>query len=237
MHALTFCTRTAWAGCLMAAWLPAQAARPMITDDSRIVDAKACQVESWWRAHRQGTPEFWALPGCSPTEHIELSAGGARQSVGGQPHLSDSLAQAKLLLRPLRPNDWGLALTLGRAVDHAGAGRRAPSNYLNLPLSHSMRDDALVLHLNLGARRELQSHRTVGTWGLGSELQLRPGLQLIAESYGESASRPFVHGGLRYWLVPDRVQIDTTYGTQARWGSSQRWVSVGLRLLSPPFLP
>ncbi|MFM8575212.1 MAG: hypothetical protein ACKOBF_04885, partial [Limnohabitans sp.] len=212
-------------------------ARPMTTDPARIVAANACQFESWLRANHQGKPEFWAVPGCSPVEHLELSVGGARQSVDGQPRLSDSLAQAKLLLRPLRPNDWGMALTLGRAVEHGPAGRRSPSNYLNLPLSHSLRDDALLLHLNLGARRELQSHRTIGTWGLASELQLRPGLQLIAEGYGERGTRPFLPGGLRYWLVPDRVQLDATYGTQTGSGSGERWVSIGLRLLSPPFLP
>ena len=28
-------------------WGALQAARPMVTDDARIVDAQACQVESW----------------------------------------------------------------------------------------------------------------------------------------------------------------------------------------------
>lgn len=210
----------------------------MITDDARLVDAKACQIESWWRSNRQGAPEFWAFPGCSPVERLELSAAGAHQSADGQASWGDTLAQAKVLLRPLRANDWGLALTLGRAVERAGAGRAdASSHYLNLPLSYSLRDDALVLHLNLGHRHELQSGTGRHTWGLGSELQLRPGLQLITETYGEGGGRAFLHGGLRYWLVPQRVQIDTTYGTQTQWGSSQRWFTIGVRLLSPPFLP
>ncbi len=227
---------------IFLAWASAQAARPMVTDDARVVDAKSCQVESWWRTAHQGVPQFWALPGCSPVENLELTAGGAWQSQQGQLQHSDSLAQAKWLLRPLRPNDWGLAVTLGRSVQKAAAvspsaAQELRSHYLNLPLSYSLRDDAVVMHLNLGRRHELQTHRQVSTWGLGSEIALRPGLQLIAESYGESGQRAVVHGGLRYWLVPDRVQIDATYGTQARWGAPQRWISIGLRLLSPPFLP
>lgn len=224
---------------LAALCLPAQAARPMITDDARVVDAKSCQIESWLRSSSEGSPQLWAVPGCAPVDKLELAVGGARQSIEGEPRLSDSLAQAKLLLRPLRPDDWGLALTLGRAVVHSAVPTRtaAASHFLNLPISQSLQGDALVLHLNLGHRQDSQTRRGVSTWGLGSEWQLRPGLQLIAETYGESGSRAFVHGGLRYWLVPDRVQIDTTYGTQTRWGGSQRWLSVGLRLLSPPLLP
>ena len=30
----------------------AHAARPLITDDARLVDAKACQVESWVRTNK-----------------------------------------------------------------------------------------------------------------------------------------------------------------------------------------
>lgn len=226
------------AALLGAACLPALAARPMVTDDARVVDAKACQVESWQRMQREGAPSFWVVPACSPVEGLELSAGGARQSDDGRAHLADGLVQGKWLLRSLRPNDWGLALTLGRADDRLPAlARHAHSHYLNLPLSYSVQDDALVLHLNLGWRHTLGAGRQATTWGLGSELQLRPGMQLIAETYGESGSRAFMHGGLRYWVVPERVQLDATYGTQARWGSSQRWVSIGLRLLSPPFLP
>lgn len=209
----------------------------MITDDARVVDAKACQVESWQRINRQGAPQFWAAPACSPVENLELSVGGARQSREGQAHLADSLVQGKVVLRNLRPNDWGMALTLGRSDERIAGHGHAHGHYLNVPVSYSLRDDALVLHLNLGRRHELDARLQVTTWGVGGELQLRPGLQLIAETYGDSGQRAFVHAGLRQWLVPERVQLDATYGTQARWGSPQRWISIGLRILSPPFLP
>ena len=53
------------------------AARPMITDDARTVDAKACQVESWVRTNH-GSREYWALPACNLTGNLELTFGGAR---------------------------------------------------------------------------------------------------------------------------------------------------------------
>lgn len=226
--------------CLLAlASASAWAARPMTTDDARIVDTKACQVESWVRVNRQDPNTFWAIPGCSPVENLELSWGGAQERQHGQTRLSDSLAQGKLVLRPLKANDWGLALTLGRALDRGlePGNHTTPSNYLNVPLSFSRRDDAVLLHLNLGLRNDRLAQKTHATWGAATELQLRPGLQFIAESHGESGSRAFLHGGLRYWLVPDRVQLDATYGTEMRAGTSQRWISFGVRLLTPAFLP
>jgi hypothetical protein len=37
--------------------------------------------------------------------------------------------------------------------------------------------------------------------------------------------------------VPGHVQVDTTYGNRAGSGTQERWLSIGLRLLSPAFLP
>jgi hypothetical protein len=58
----------------------------------------------------------------------------------------------------------------------------------------------------------------------------------ILETYGEDKQSTKYQIGLRFWIVPQRVQIDTTVGNV--WSSTsnpgQRWMSVGLRLLSPP---
>ncbi len=61
---------------------PAHAARPLITDDARIVDAGACQVESWLK-HGEGLREAWALPGCNFTGNLEVTAGGGRIKADG----------------------------------------------------------------------------------------------------------------------------------------------------------
>lgn len=41
--------------------------------------------------------------------------------------------------------------------------------------------------------------------------------------------------GTRYWLMPERVQIDATWGD--RFGGGARVATLGLVLVSPPFLP
>jgi hypothetical protein len=76
------------------------------------------------------------------------------------------------------------------------------------------------------------------TWGVGGELPLTPTLIAIAETFGEQdTGRARYQVGLRVWVVPKHVQIDTTYGNQLGQPESLRWFTVGVRLLSPAFLP
>ena len=42
---------------------------------------------------------------------------------------------------------------------------------------------------------------------------------------------------MRYWIVKDRVQMDATVGNRLDTTTEDRWFSIGLRLLSPPFIP
>lgn len=214
----------------------AHAARPMNTDDARIVDAKACQVESWVKRPR-GHTEFWVQPACNFTGNLELAVGGALAQVDGSTRNSAQTVQGKTVLKPLETNGWGVGLTLGMQRDPRPAAGGGHDLYANVPVSFSLMDDAVVLHANAGWLREqgTRSHRA--TWGLGSETQLAARSWLIAETYGQGSGRPLVQVGLRYWLVPDRVQIDATYGNRIGGGGDQRWFSIGLRLLSAPLLP
>jgi hypothetical protein len=217
---------------------PSQAARPMATDDARIVDAKACQVESWVRRNRHST-EFWALPACNPTGGAELTLGGAHQGGSAEdgPARNLGVMQAKTLLKPLETNGWGVGLSVG-LVERLRTPRSGDP-YLNLPMSWSLRDDHLFLHANLGWLREheraSQRHRL--TWGLATEAQLHQRAWLIAETFGQQSGKPSFQFGLRLWLIPDRVQVDTTYGSRFGNHRDERWISIGLRLLTPAFLP
>lgn len=216
------------------------AARPMITDDARIVDAKACQVEAWQRFNREEKHRSWAVPACNPTGNLELSAGGGwgtPETGSAERQLVAGLVQAKTLFKPLTPDDWGIGLAVGRSFERPGSGPRAASNYFYVPMSLAMQGDDIVMHLNLGLRDDRQLNRSFATWGLGSEIRLAPRLQLIAETFGESRNGTQVHAGLRWWLVPDRVQVDATTGGRVQPGVPGRWVSLGVRLLSPAFLP
>jgi hypothetical protein len=211
----------------------AQAARPMITDDARIVDDKACQLESWVKKNPDST-ETWALPACNFTGNLELTLGGAITREGDRTQTTDVLVQGKALFKTMDPNGWGIGLAAG-TVRHPLADAR--DWYAYVPTSFSFRNDAVVVHTNLGWLREGETRRDRLTWGLGTEAQLTERTWLIAETFGQNQGKPFHQLGLRYWLVPDRVQLDTTYGNRNGGGNGERWFSIGLRLLSVPFLP
>ena len=214
-----------------------EAARPMVTDDARVVEARSCQLETWTRFNRRGS-EYWALPGCNVGADTEVTLGGARGDSERGTATSDVVFQAKHLLRPLPPDGWGAAVALGQvkhpAIDQGG--NLLGDFYVNVPVSLAFQGERRVLHLNAGWLHDRAAGRERATWGLGSEAWLDDRAQLIAEGYGQSGERPYYQGGLRFWLLPQRLQIDTTLGGQAG-GGDVRWVSVGFRLLSPAFLP
>jgi hypothetical protein len=223
---------------LTAVPAPAHAARPMMTDDARIVDPRSCQIESWSRFLKNGW-EGWALPGCNPVENLEITAGGAHLNTRvGDDAATTLQLQGKTIFRRLEDDDWGYGLAIGTVRRRSPGSNNEPDNpYFYLPISVAFAQDKVVIHINAGAARQAANHQTLVTWGLGSETRLANRLQLIAEVYGDDRSGAFHHLGLRWWVVPNRVQLDTTYGDRFGSQNGERWFSVGLRLLSPAFIP
>ncbi len=214
------------------------AARPMVTDDARVVDPKACQVESWVRRNREST-EMWALPACNPTGHFELTFGGARVRQNGEHAFTDHQVQAKTVLRPLETDGWGLGLAVGtvRHLKRESANGWPGDAYFYVPVSIAFDNDAWVVHVNAGAVNRRDEKRTIATWGLGNEIRLRDDLYFIPEIFRSERGRPFYQAGFRYWIIKDRLQVDATYGNRAVSDTGERWFSIGVRVLSPPFLP
>ncbi len=215
----------------------ARAARPMITDDARVVDPRSCQVESWVR-RSGGSSEYWALPACNLLD-VEVALGGAhgRDETGALK--TEVVAQAKTIIRPLEPDGWGWGVAVGNlnhpSVDSARA--MLGDVYFNLPASFAFRGDDFVLHLNAGVLRERATAQGRATWGIGSETRLGERLFLIAESFGQGGSGGFGQLGLRWWLLPERLQLDVTGGARLGERMDGRWMSLGLRVLTDAFLP
>jgi hypothetical protein len=200
----------------------AHAARPFNTDDARIVDRGGCQIETFYKEQLSSSgSEFWFLPACNPFG-LELTLGANRIQA------DDSVVvQAKMLLKPLETNGYGFA---------ASVGSLGGDPYFNGIASVSFFDDRAVVHANLGAIRDREASVTRGTWGLGLEaLLFAPRLYGILESYGQRGENPTLHYGLRFWIVPNRFQLDATHGEQSAGSpdgaAAQRFNSVGLRIL------
>jgi hypothetical protein len=204
----------------------AHAARPFVTDDARVVDRGGCQIETFYKEQRAYSgSEFWFLPACNPFG-LELTAGGNR--------IEDEhsiVLQGKTLLKPLQTNGSGFALTLGTFYVNPQDGRNVWSPYVNGIGSFSFLDDRAVVHANIGAIRDRIAGFDRGTWGLGLEaLLVAPRLYGILETFGQYADKPTHHAGLRFWIVPNKFQVDSTVGNQ-NGEPPQRFYSVGLRLL------
>lgn len=211
--------------------LPVWAARPFVTDDARLTTAGSCQVESWTRVYADSR-EFWALPACNPTGNLEFTLGGGRAWPEGGPSTVDEVFQLKTLFKPPAVNDWSLGLAVGTVRHpeiHPGPNQLG-NTYAYLPLSWSLRDDRVVLHANLGWLRDKASGRDSQTWGVGAEFQLgSPRLALVAETFGDDRNRPWWQTGVRWFWVPNLLQLDATVGQQAGGDTASRWLSLGLR--------
>jgi len=240
---LTKFQRSAYAiGTLVGACTAAHAARPMVTDDANIVDPQSCQLESWVKTS-QVSLERWAVPGCNFAWDTEISVGGNAQNAKVEGDSQFWLFQAKKRWKRLEPNSWGLSTTLGRVSERPGRSQQlsseslAPSSaqdtYLNVPITWALASDRFV-HLNLGWIHHERLRVSHPTWGLGGEYGLTPRTFAIGEVFGESGAQSKTQMGLRYWVSPQKLQLDTTYGQPVRGGKEERWISIGLRWLSDP---
>ncbi len=189
----------------------AHAARPFFTDDARVVDEGHCQLETFYKEqYAYNASEFWFLPACNPFG-VELTAGGNR--VEGERSL---ILQGKKLFKTLETNGSGYAASLGVL---------GGDPYVNGIASFSFLDDRAVVHTNLGLIKDK------GTWGTGLEALLAaPRLYGILETFGQRGDTPTQHAGLRFWVIPNRFQIDATAGRQSGL-PERRFTSVGLRFL------
>jgi len=215
----------------------AQAARPMSTDDANIVDEKSCQLEAWAKTTRTSL-ERWAMPGCNFGGDMEWTVGGNAQTDDGVGKTQFWVGQVKKRWVPVADGQLGISTTVGvMSTRPATAERPNDKDYFfNVPDTVPFGQDRLV-HLIAG----WVQHQSLGvsrpTWGVGGELPLTASVIGIAETYGEAAMGTRYQVGLRIWVVPQRVQIDTTYGNRVGQPEHERWFTVGLRLLSPAFLP
>ncbi len=222
---------------LAALWLcldsakPVWAARPFMTDDARITYDRSCQLESWMRGYRKSS-EFWAFPACNFTGNLEITAGMGKFRYDDMPSSSDYFLQGKSMIRDLKTNDFGIALAVGK-IFHPGSNpgpNGLGATYAYMPVTFSLFDDRAFVHANLGWQRDRQTQRDNLTWGIGAEYTIVRQVNLMAETYGDNRNHPYWQAGVRIFVVPDRVQIDSTIGNQRYGDRDSRWFSVGIRL-------
>jgi hypothetical protein len=235
--------RTAVAGvviaCELASVRPAAGARPLVTDDARLVDPGACQLETWTRLGDAGD-EYWAVPACTLITNLELTAGVAvlPAEPGGKPEHPSVQLQAKTALASVADRRVRVALVAGTVVRAHGAvaalnADRVGEFYGYVPATFTVVPDRAWVHLNLGVRYRGDGAGAFALWGAALETVVLGPVTAIAEAYGDAPDPAFMQGGIRLTVVPDRLQIDATYGRRIPDGADDEWATVGLRILTP----
>lgn len=216
--------------CSFAALQPVHAGSPLVVDDASIVDPGTCQLETWlaFEPHRR---EAWFLPACNVGGNLELTFGARDANQTGATGVAWT-AQAKTVFRPLQPDDWGIGVAVG-TLQGRGGQAYTRNWYGYVPVSRSFRNDAFVLHVNLGWQGGQRSDASGATWGIGSETLLTSGSWLLAEISSEQHGATEYQIGIRHNLGSDRMQMFVAFADQL--GSTpERRFSIGLRLQSKP---
>jgi len=183
------------------------------------------------------------LPVCTPIDNLELSAGFIAVWDDGADGHFEYVLQAKTLVKPLESNDWGAGLVagLGRDPALASTAEQVASVYAYVPLSRSFADDRIVLHQNTGWlwQRGAGRGRHAVTWAGRGEVVLRRHLLVVGELYGAEGGAGVpaeFQTGVRAFARPGRVQLDLSYGGLIRTGRDGAGWTIGLTLITPPFL-
>lgn len=198
----------------------------MTVDDAAIVAPGQCQLETY-ALRADAVREFWATPACNAGGDWELAAGGAWAEDGARRDHYGRL-QAKTVFKPLEAGGWGIGLVL---ADQFRSGRGLDGDLsANVPLSFSLRGDSVLLHLNAGVVRTQFRRHTDASWGLGAEFKLDERNSLTAEAFGQQRAGSRYQFGYAHALIPDRLQVDATWGQRLTRGAGETMVTLGLVL-------
>jgi hypothetical protein len=194
----------------------AYAASPLTTDDAGVLERGECEFSAYAsHANAQGaaTRGLQSSLNCGAfgTTQLGIGLAGSQDAAGSTDIVSIS-AKTRLFSGATDAPSFsvGYGATSARAP---GNGWSSASYSLNgiatFPLS-----ETATLHANLGLSRDNSTapSQTLGTWGIAAEYAFSPSLSLLAETYGQQSSAPWV-------------------GIGARWQASKSW-SIGAELSS-----
>jgi hypothetical protein len=213
---------------------PAQAGRPLQTEDAGVLDAAACEIEG---AHLRTTvagsreTETTLGLGCGVGFRSQVGVGVSRARADGDSATGAQLGGKTALWQG--EGDGAPALTLAWSLGWGkdGGGWRHTDQALNAVATVPAGPGSV--HLNLGHARDPQAHAVATTWGLAYEhdavavgpVQLAP----MAEFFGDDRGSRWANLALRATLVPERVFLDLSVGRQLG-GDKARLVTAGFKL-------
>jgi hypothetical protein len=218
--------------------IPAQAGRPLSTEDASILEAKTCQLETWVDRSREAT-DAWAVPACNFGAGIEWQLGGVRTFAEGSHAFSGAYAQAKAAFVSVNDHPWGVGLVAGVLRFPQREARDGWSDpYVIVPVSFQLGGDGALLHLNAGWLRNRAEQRNLTLWGVAAEAPVgSSGVTILGEAYGENSRNPFFRLGARWSVIENRLDLDLSAVARSGGTRAERFVSLGLYYKTDAFLP
>ncbi len=209
----------------------AYAAQPYTTDDAAILDKGTCQFEIGRQVNR-GNHELWLLPACNFTGNVEVTLGKSQFNEADSSRSLYVLQGKGVFSRDTdAPHAWGWVAGLRGHPRTAEDRRQLSGVFGSLLYTYEVHRDRLWLHANVGARSDRDDRRNSTTWGGAAEYRFTPRFALIGEVFGDDRTRPLHQLGLRTSIIPDRLELDVSYGAENGQRSGTRWWTVGLRVL------
>ncbi len=218
------------------------AVRPFVTDDARVVGDHQLQLETSVR-YDKDTFSNLNLFAFGPTPRSEATIGWVQgfdleKESNRSFSVSGPLMQFKYLFAEVQPNSYpGLAVAAGALPPWGKADFRTTrwSEFIYAAMTESLLDnDRILIHVNLGM--STTNPKSVGTWGLGTQIRLVGGLHGVAEVFYNDPYAGATGGayqvGFRH-ILSDNVQIDATMGS-GFFGSHRipTFVGMGLRMVT-----
>ena len=207
----------------------AQAARPLATDDTGVLDKGRCEAEAVLSRDKaeggtvRGQGLQWGC-GVGGRTQLALAVDQARQD---SLRSRGTTASGKFAWLPGDDGSWsisGAVLWLGAS----GERQRHAATALNLLHTRTL-GPQFVLHANLGHANDAIARRGSTTWGVAIEHAGWGPWALMGELTGDDLTAPLWNAGLRWTAVPDRWVLDIAYGQQMV-GGRPRALSLGLKL-------
>jgi hypothetical protein len=212
------------------------AARPLTTEDSATLEDDACQLEAWVDRGISST-QSWLVPACNFGAGIQWQAGFARSREDGASGFSETYLQAKKELRAIGDSFWGAGIVAGVARHPRRETHRGWENpYVTIPLSATPDHGKTLFHFNAGWSHDRAERRNVTTWGVAVERAIAARLTLVAEAFGENTAPAFLRAGAR-WNAAPSVAFDLTMVMRAGGTRDERYVSLGMFVQTPSFMP
>lgn len=205
------------------------AARPLVTDDTGVLERGDCELEAVFardkadgvRVDGQGLQL-----GCGVGGSVQLSLGvDSAKSEGIR--VRGSTLSGKVALLPGDDASWSASAAVQWASP-SGEGTRHVGNAVTLLHTRTL-SDSYTLHANLGHARDVEASRSATVWGVALEHVGWGPVALMGELFGDDLAAPLWNLGLRWTAIPDRLVLDIAYGRQIVGG--QPWaLSTGLKL-------